>query len=80
MVKKGVVRISNGPKFMQLPAGFFTEMGIVPVGPIKKCARSWRAYTRGVRVLTLPGLGHGGWLLDPSAMRNIADRVRGLCS
>ena len=31
---EGVVRISNGPKFMQLPAGFYTEAGIVPVGPI----------------------------------------------
>ena len=30
----GTVRIINGPSFIQLPGGFFTEQGIVPVGPI----------------------------------------------
>ena len=30
----GRVKITNGPKFVQLPGGFFTEMGILPIGPI----------------------------------------------
>lgn len=31
---EGVVRFLNGPNFVQLPGGFFTEMGIVPIAPI----------------------------------------------
>ena len=30
----GVVRFLNGPSFVQLPGGFFTEAGIVPIAPI----------------------------------------------
>ena len=48
---------------------------IVPVAPIRECARSWRAFGRGVRVLTLPGLGHGGWLADRAATKRIARKV-----
>ena len=31
---EGCIKITNGPKFVQLPSGFFTEMGILPIGPI----------------------------------------------
>lgn len=51
---------------------------IVPVDALRACATSWTARARGVRVLRLPGLGHGGWLLEPSACAEIATRVRGL--
>ena len=51
---------------------------IVPVGAIGACARSWRARARGVQVLAMPGLGHGGWILDGDASRRIADGVRAL--
>ena len=51
---------------------------IVPVRAIRECATSWRARARGVQVLPLPGLGHGGWLADAKAGKLIADRVRAL--
>ena len=31
---EGRVRVRNGPRVVQLPGGFFTEHGILPVGPI----------------------------------------------
>ena len=51
---------------------------IVPVQAIRECATTWRARARGVSVLPLPGLGHGGWLGDAKAGKLIADRVRAL--
>ena len=56
------------------------EDTIVPVDAVRGCARSWRAYTRGVRVLTLPRLGHGGWLGQEDALDAITSRVKALCS
>lgn len=53
---------------------------IVPVDAVRGCARSWRAYARGVRVLTLPRLGHGGWLGQEDALDAITSRVKALCS
>jgi len=35
---------------------------IVPVEALRSCATTWNARARGVQVLSLPGLGHGGWL------------------
>ena len=51
---------------------------IVPVNAIRDCASSWRARARGVQLLSLPGLGHGGWIVDSKAAKRIADRVRAL--
>ena len=31
---EGRVRLTNGPKVVQLPGGFYTEVGILPIGPI----------------------------------------------
>jgi len=56
------------------------EDHIVPVGKVRACAGSWRAYARGVRVLTLPGKGHGGWIVDQSALRRTASQIRALWS
>jgi hypothetical protein len=40
---------------------------------------SWRTRVlNGIRVVTLPGLGHGGWLVDADAPTVIARRVRAL--
>ena len=43
-----------------------------------RCATSWRAALRGVQVLSLPGLGHGGWIVEADARKAIAERVRAL--
>lgn len=51
---------------------------IVPVEPLRASATTWNARARGVQVLSLPGLGHGGWLGDSLASGEIARRVRGL--
>ena len=56
------------------------EDSIVPVQAIHSCASTWQAKARGVEVLLLPGLGHGGWLGDKAAAAQIASRVRALRS
>eukprot|EP00966_Prymnesium_polylepis_P289446 6686071-Prymnesium_polylepis.2 len=48
---------------------------IVPVPPIRAALGSWGALTRGVRVATLPGLGHGAWLASDEACERIARAV-----
>ena len=45
---------------------------------LRSCATTWNARARGVQVLSLTGLGHGGWLGDSAASGEIARRVRGL--
>ena len=54
------------------------EDQIVPVQALRSCATTWNARARGVQVLSLTGLGHGGWLGDSAASGEIARRVRGL--
>ena len=45
----GSVRVLNGPRVVQLSGGFFTENGVVPVGPIHQTDRRQLAEVR-VRV------------------------------
>ena len=66
----GSVRVLNGPRVVQLSGGFFTENGVVPVGPIHQTDRRQLAEVRArvrarvrVRVkltLTLTWAGRAG--------------------
>ena len=51
---------------------------IVPVDAIRQCAGSWRAMARGVQVLMLPGLGHGGWIGSQPATARMVQRINAL--
>ena len=42
----GSVRVLNGPRVVQLSGGFFTENGVVPVGPIHQTDRRQLAEVR----------------------------------
>ena len=54
---EGRVRVRNGPRVVQLPGGFFTEHGILPVGPIAT-SLSREASTAGGPVVGRPPLAH----------------------
>ena len=49
---------------------------IVPGDAIRRAFGSWQSWARGARVVTLDGLGHGGWLADADAKDEIADAVK----
>ena len=52
---------------------------IVPAAKVQAVFGSWQAKLRGVRVLSMPGIGHGGWLTDTRAGQELAAAVRTLC-
>jgi pimeloyl-ACP methyl ester carboxylesterase len=52
------------------------EDAIVPSAQVQRSVRSLAARARGVRVLTLPGFRHGGWIASADASRLIGERVK----
>lgn len=54
------------------------EDSIVPAANVQAIFGSWQARLRGVRVLSMPGIGHGGWLTDTRAGEELAAAVRAL--
>eukprot|EP00613_Pedinella_sp_CCMP2098_P074248 CAMPEP_0171916196 /NCGR_PEP_ID=MMETSP0993-20121228/14697_1 /TAXON_ID=483369 /ORGANISM="non described non described, Strain CCMP2098" /LENGTH=698 /DNA_ID=CAMNT_0012551545 /DNA_START=46 /DNA_END=2142 /DNA_ORIENTATION=+ len=51
---------------------------IVPGASVKGHFGSWQAALRGVRVLSLPGMGHGAWLADAPSLSRVAASIKGL--
>lgn len=67
-------RLRHTPTLVALSA----EDSIVPAVNVQTVFGSWQARLRGVRVLSLPGIGHGGWLTDFRAGAELATAVRAL--
>lgn len=57
-----------------------TEDTIVTPRAISQAFGSWQARLRGVRVLAMEGLGHGGWLLDDEVGDQLVASVHALRS
>jgi len=51
---------------------------IVPAAAVASVFGSWQARLRGVKVLNLPGIGHGGWLGDAVSGERLAEATRAL--
>ena len=51
---------------------------IVPSAAVRATFGTWQARVRGVRVCSLPGVGHGGWLADEASSAQLVAAARRL--